>query len=925
MRLLVVTLEVFSGNRMSRSYYRSPSSFQSGGFSTGYSGYSTSANSKTGSFFGNLLSPEDSPARRRHGNTSARSMHRYIPSSNSSYSSYSSRGSPQSSYSVSSYSAARGNRSEVRRNGRVQKFDAEKDYDRWRDSVGRRHKIGANRNVYAEKIAVDLDESKSTEDSTSVSGSSVTESPRSRKMAWPRFTPSKKSAEDYQEQIDSLMSLVLNLQNQGKLDEVAPVMKKIKRLQEKSEKALEEQFRRSGREYNYAVGARNAYENTAEEVEVEAAEEEEELEEEEEEEGINIPYGKVSKRLEKKEKKEKKQRGRTKADLSRETPEEPKSSRGKRVTFSPEVKSRHIPQTIETNIEAYIRGETGMDDDGEVQENEQPEFSTQVDISEMETSVESEARRKAEDERIQKEEAERIRREKAEEDRRFREAEKKRREDEKMAKERLKIQRLAEKRRKKELEKSLAAMGIDVLMLDPPPEENHALKSFKDIQRIARTKGVAKRFRQKVRDRIKKRKEAEATVANPSGQTLQRRMITKSGYMLKAPPQYKRFSRWRKRYFMLSGRLLVYSKHRGSKGSKGIIDLAGAEVEAVVIPSGLRNRGEDTYEVRLHPRGTNRVYRLRPERVKGEGRSQKREARDWAASIRNNIRIADKEGDIRKKNKIRMQSESEKRDKLKQRRLFKRLSSAKTKSYAWEQERDLLQEEEDVRQQKAFRQDNGAPSEIGQDISLTEEDENLQTYYKLLGVIPKATPSMIKKAYRALARDFHPDKNPDADKYKFAEIARAFEVLKDPESRAKYDLCERVKQILRHGVVVRRHDRFMEAEKIVMFTDARFLNLYFQDEEHGTVLAPGYNTIEMRYVTHIYAGTDGFHGFAPPPGRADFCLTIHGERMGYRDLHLELDNARARDELLDGLRLLRCDTSELFKQRLEEMFDRGMR
>ena len=64
---------------------------------------------------------------------------------------------------------------------------------------------------------------------------------------------------------------------------------------------------------------------------------------------------------------------------------------------------------------------------------------------------------------------------------------------------------------------------------------------------------------------------------------------------------------------------------------------------------------------------------------------------------------------------------------------------------------------------------------------------------------------------------------------------------------------------------------------------------------------------------------------SPPPGRADNCLTIHGERMGYRDLHLEVESSQARDELLDGLRILRCNTSELFKQRLDEMFDKGMR
>ena len=62
-------------------------------------------------------------------------------------------------------------------------------------------------------------------------------------------------------------------------------------------------------------------------------------------------------------------------------------------------------------------------------------------------------------------------------------------------------------------------------------------------------------------------------------------------------------------------------------------------------------------------------------------------------------------------------------------------------------------------------------------------------YYKTLGVDKKATPEEIKKAYRKLARQYHPDRNP-GDKQaeaRFKEISQAHDVLGDPEKRKQYD------------------------------------------------------------------------------------------------------------------------------------------
>ena len=62
-------------------------------------------------------------------------------------------------------------------------------------------------------------------------------------------------------------------------------------------------------------------------------------------------------------------------------------------------------------------------------------------------------------------------------------------------------------------------------------------------------------------------------------------------------------------------------------------------------------------------------------------------------------------------------------------------------------------------------------------------------YYKVLGVDRKATKEEISKAYKQLARKYHPDlnKDPGAEK-KFKEVNEAHEVLKDPETRKRFDL-----------------------------------------------------------------------------------------------------------------------------------------
>ena len=118
-------------------------------------------------------------------------------------------------------------------------------------------------------------------------------------------------------------------------------------------------------------------------------------------------------------------------------------------------------------------------------------------------------------------------------------------------------------------------------------------------------------------------------------------------------------------------------------------------------------------------------------------------------------------------------------------------------------------------------------------------------YYEILQVHHKAGPEVIKKAYKILAAEYHPDKHHTSKKKwadeRFKMICEAYEVLSDPASRSEYDLLLRSKASDAYA-----HDRDVEYERAAFYHLRRGLQYYERSTATGLL-----NSLLGRWVSDL--------------------------------------------------------------------------
>lgn len=107
----------------------------------------------------------------------------------------------------------------------------------------------------------------------------------------------------------------------------------------------------------------------------------------------------------------------------------------------------------------------------------------------------------------------------------------------------------------------------------------------------------------------------------------------------------------------------------------------------------------------------------------------------------------------------------------------------------------------------------------------------MKDYYKILGVTTATSDDELRKSYRKLAMQYHPDRNPDnpAAEEKFKEVAEAYGVLTDPVKRRAYDACRVSGKPFSNGQASGGGDGFTYSQEDILrdlFKDPRFQQMF---------------------------------------------------------------------------------------------------
>jgi curved DNA-binding protein len=169
-------------------------------------------------------------------------------------------------------------------------------------------------------------------------------------------------------------------------------------------------------------------------------------------------------------------------------------------------------------------------------------------------------------------------------------------------------------------------------------------------------------------------------------------------------------------------------------------------------------------------------------------------------------------------------------------------------------------------------------------------------YYRILGVPRNASDGEVKKAYRKLAMQYHPDHNPGKEQWaneKFKEINEAYGVLGDPQKRKQYDQFGTVGNI---GDIFGSPFTTTTFEEMMKDFGGAGLRFDFLDDIFGDFLKGRGSSFSFR----SFGDRPGRMRFKAQPGQEINLDEIFGQARRPREVHYEL--AISRGEALQGVK-----------------------
>jgi DnaJ-class molecular chaperone len=171
-------------------------------------------------------------------------------------------------------------------------------------------------------------------------------------------------------------------------------------------------------------------------------------------------------------------------------------------------------------------------------------------------------------------------------------------------------------------------------------------------------------------------------------------------------------------------------------------------------------------------------------------------------------------------------------------------------------------------------------------------------YYSILGVPRKASDEEIKKAYRKMAMQYHPDRNPGKEKWaneKFKEINEAYGVLGDPKKRRQYDQFGMVGNI---GDIFGSPFTATTFEQTMKDFSGAGLRFDFLDDIFGDFLKGRGSSFSFR----SFGGRPGRVRFEAWPGQEINPEELFGEARGPRKVRYDYELSISQEEASQGVK-----------------------